>query len=62
MSSNSQNLDEFYIPTVPRYKQLGTDELNDTLGDGLFESLFFLIFNIEFLGWRINLGEFSVFP
>uniref|UniRef100_A0A915NUP4 Uncharacterized protein n=1 Tax=Meloidogyne floridensis TaxID=298350 RepID=A0A915NUP4_9BILA len=28
-------LDEFYIPTVPRYKQLGTDELNDTLGDVL---------------------------
>ncbi|CAK5084233.1 unnamed protein product [Meloidogyne enterolobii] len=39
MSSNSQTLDEFFIPTVPRYKQLGVDELNDTLGDGLFEIL-----------------------
>uniref|UniRef100_A0A914KSM0 Uncharacterized protein n=1 Tax=Meloidogyne incognita TaxID=6306 RepID=A0A914KSM0_MELIC len=47
MSSNSQNLDEFFIPTVPRYKQLGTDEMNDTLGDGLFEMLTLNRENIE---------------
>uniref|UniRef100_A0A915MRY5 Uncharacterized protein n=1 Tax=Meloidogyne javanica TaxID=6303 RepID=A0A915MRY5_MELJA len=47
MSSNSQNLDEFYIPTVPRYKQLGVDEMNDTLGDGLFEMLTLNRENIE---------------
>lgn len=47
MSTSSSALldDIFFIPTVPRYKELG-GEMDDTIGDGLFELLTLNVENI----------------
>ncbi|KAI1728661.1 nuclear nucleic acid-binding protein C1D [Ditylenchus destructor] len=35
--SNKLKNDPFYIPTVPMYRDLGADDLNDTIGDQFFD-------------------------